>query len=162
MDLEHVSAGESTHRFLESVPKPIQLPIFSKVSLRPAYFVSNKQIERITRKISANKLCGREEVRDYLHRQLRRNCRPNTICSSGTTILLFLRFFKNSGGENLTTIGPEHISAFVEHEQDRGMAPVSVDGRLKGFYVFLNFNVFYGKSSLNNSLINHRHQVVLL
>ena len=41
----------------------------------------------------------------------------------------------------MAAIGPEHISAFVEHEQDRGMAPVSVDGRLKGLYAFLNFLV---------------------
>ena len=41
----------------------------------------------------------------------------------------------------MAAIGAEDISAFVEHEQDRGMAPVSVDGRLKGLYAFLNFLV---------------------
>ena len=41
----------------------------------------------------------------------------------------------------MATIGREHISAFVEHEQDRGMAPTSIDGRLKGLYAFLNFLV---------------------
>jgi integrase/recombinase XerD len=141
MNLEHVSAGKSTRRFPEFCPKPIQLSIFPKISLRPAYRVSSEQIERIMRRISAEELCGRKKVRDYLRRQLRHNCRPNTIRSSGTTILIFLKFFKRSGGRHLAEIGPEHINAFVEHEQDRGIAPVSVDGRLKGLYAFLNFLV---------------------
>ena len=141
MNLEHVSAGKSTYTPTEFRSKPIQLSIFPKVSLRPSYRVSTEQIERIMRRMSVEGLCGREKVRDYLRRQLRHNCRPNTIRSSGTTILLFLEFFKQSGGQHLAAIGPKHISAFVEHEQDRGIAPVSIDGRLKGLYAFLNFLV---------------------
>jgi integrase len=91
--------------------------------------------------MSATGLCGRAKVRDYLRRQLRHNCRPSTIRSSATTIALFFEFFKHSGGQRLSAIGHEHISAFVEHEQDRGLAPVSVDGRLKRLYAFLNFLV---------------------
>lgn len=141
MDLEHVSAGKSNYSPTAFQLKPIQLSIFPKISLRPAYRVSNEQIERIMRKMSARGLCGRKKVRDYLRRQLRHNCRPNTIRASGSTILLFLEFFKRNGGQHLAAIGPEHISAFVEHEQDRGIAPISVDGRLKGLYAFLNFLV---------------------
>jgi integrase/recombinase XerD len=141
MNLEHVSAEKSAYIPPEIRSKPIQLPIFLKNSLRPAYRVSNEQIDRIMQRMSAKGLCGREKVRDYLRRQLRHNCRPNTIRHSGTTILLFLEFFKRSGSQHLSVIGSEHISAFVEHEQDRGIAPVSVDGRLKGLYAFLNFLV---------------------
>jgi len=141
MNLEQVSAGKSRFIPTTSRPKPIQLSIFPKISLRPAYRVSQEQIERIMRRMSAAGLCGRQKVRAYLRRQLRHNCRPNTICSSGSTILLFLEFFKQSGGQHLAAIGPGHISAFVEHEQDRGMAPVSVDVRLKVLYAFLNFLV---------------------
>ncbi len=141
MNLEHLSTGKRTDSPPTFHPKPIQLSIFPKISLRSAYRVSNEQIERILRKMSTRRLFGRQMVRDYLRRQLRRNCRPNTIRSSSATILLFLKFFKRSGGEDLAAIGREHISAFVEHEQDRGMAPVSIDGRLKGLYAFLNFLV---------------------
>ena len=141
MNLEQVSAGKSPYSPLEFRAKPIQLAIFPKISFRPAYRVSNVHIERILRRMSATGLCGRQKVRDYLQRQLRHNCRPNTIRSSGTTIVLFLEFFKQSGGQHLSAIGPKHISAFVEHEQDRDIAPVSVDGRLKGLYAFLNFLV---------------------
>ena len=65
MNLEHVSAGKGPKKFSEYCPKPIQLSIFPKVSLRPAYRVSNEQIERFMRRISAKRLCGGEEVRDY-------------------------------------------------------------------------------------------------
>jgi integrase/recombinase XerD len=84
-------------------------------------------------------LCGKEEVQDYLRTKLRHNCKANTIRSSSATILLFLEFFKRSGGQHLSAIGAEHISAFVEHEQDRGISPVSVEGRLNGLYAFLNY-----------------------
>ena len=144
MNLEHVSAGKSAYSPTAVRPKAIQLSIFPKISLRPAYHISNEQIERSLRRMSAAGLCGRNVVHDYLRRQLRHNCRPSTIRSSATTIVLFLEFFKQSGGQHLAAIGAEHISAFVEHEQDRGMAPVSVDGRLKGLYAFLSFLVEHG------------------
>ena len=141
MNLEHVSAGKSAYSPAAVRPKAIQLPIFPKISLRPAYHLSNEQIQRSLRRMSAAGLCGSDKVHDYLRRQLRHNCRPGTIRSSATTIVLFLEFFKQSGGQHLAAIGAGHISAFVEHEQDRGMAPVSVDSRLKGLYAFLNFLV---------------------
>ena len=129
MNLEHVSAGKSTYCPTALRSKPIQLSIFPKKSLRPDYRVSIDQIERIMDKMIADELCSRKNVRAYLRRQLRHNCRPNTIRANGSTILIFLNFFKRSGGQHLATIGPGHISAFVEHEQDRGMAPTSIDGR---------------------------------
>lgn len=80
-------------------------------------------------------------VHDYLRRQLRHNCRPNTIRASGSTLMIFLEYFKRYGGQHLEEINSGHISAFIEHEQDRGIAPISIDGRLKGLYAFLNFLV---------------------
>ena len=119
MNLEHVSAGKSAPVRPKFNPKPIQLPIFPKVSLRPEYRQSNENIERIVRRMSAKKLFGRQMVRDYHRRQLRHNCRPSTIRCSGGTIVLFLEFFKRSGGEHLSAIGTEHVSAFIEYEHDR-------------------------------------------
>ena len=144
MNLEHVSAGKSPYNPTQRQPKQVQQTLFPKRSLRPAYRVSNEQIERIMRHISAKGLCGRQMVRAYLRRQVRHNCRPNTICSSGSTLRIFLAFFKRCGGRHLSEIDSEHISAFIEHEQDRGIAPVSIDGRLKGLYAFLNFLVRRG------------------
>ena len=141
MDLDHVSTGKSPYNSPAFHPKPIQRSLFPKISERPDYDVSNERIERIMRRMTAGGLCGQEKVHDYLRRQLRHNCRPNTIRSNGITIIFFLEFFKRSGGQHLEEIVPAHIGAFVEHEQDRGMAPVSVDGRLNGLYAFLRFLV---------------------
>ena len=141
MNLEHVSAGKKLYNPAKFHPKPTKLSIFSKISVHSAYDVSNEKIERIMHRMFESKLCGRQKVFDYLSGQLRHNCWPNTIRTNGTTILLFLAFFKLSGGRHLTEIGPEHISAFVEHEQDRGISPVSIEGRLNGLYAFLKFLV---------------------
>jgi site-specific recombinase XerD len=69
----------------------------------------------------------------------RRNCRPNTIRTNSGNIILFLAFAKHLGKIQLETISREDISAFVEHEQDRGLAPTSVHSRLRTVYAFLNF-----------------------
>jgi len=157
MNLEHVSAEKSYYSPTESRPKPIQLSIFPKISLRPTYRVSNEQIERILRRMSEEGLCGKDQVSNYLRRQLRHNCRPNTIRGSGTSIVIFLAFFKRIGGQALSAIGPEHISAFVEHEQDRGIAAVSVDVRLKGLYAFLNYLV--GKDVISAAVIRRKLRI---
>ena len=141
MDLEHVPAEKSLFGPTALQPKTGQLSIFPKISFSPDHRVSSKLIERTLRRISADRLCGEDYVRDYLRQLLRHNCRPNTIRSSGTILILFLAFFKQSGGQQLSQIDPAHISAFVEYEQDRGIAPISVDGRLKRLYAFLNFLV---------------------
>jgi len=79
MSLEHVSTGNSLYTPSEIRPKPIQLPIFPKASLRPYYSVSTELIDRILQKMSARGLCGKGKMREYLRRQLLHNCRPNTI-----------------------------------------------------------------------------------
>jgi site-specific recombinase XerD len=53
--------------------------------------------------------------------------------------MLFLVFVKQLGKIQLETLTREDISAFVEHEQDRGLAPTSVHSRLRAVYAFLNF-----------------------
>ena len=121
MNLEHVSTGKNTYIPRQIRPQAIQLPVFVKKSGISPYRISSSQIERILRKISDRGLCGRSEVEGYLRKKLRHNCQPNTIRSSGSVILLFLEFFKHSGQEDLSAICREHISAFVEHEQDRGI-----------------------------------------
>ena len=141
MNLEQVSAGKSPFHKTDYPQKPIQIPLFPRKSLRSAYRVSCEQIERTVRRMSSRGLFGKTMVEAYLRRQVRHNCRPSTVCSSSRTILLFIEFLKRSGQRHLSAIGREHINAFVEHEQDRGLAPVSVDVRLKGLYAFLNFLV---------------------
>jgi integrase/recombinase XerD len=97
-------------------------------------------IEKALQRLINNELCGQRYVRLYLFDLYRRNCSPNTIRGSFTTINLFLIFFKKSGGKYLETVTREDLSSFIENEQDRGLKPNSVRTRLillKIFFIFL-------------------------
>ncbi len=97
------------------------------------------EITRILQRLSDKNLCGAEHVKVYLRDLHRRNCRPNTIRGSGTTIILFLIFLKSIGRQHLEGISRQDFSAFIEHEQDRGMAPNTVSTRLRTLNAFFNF-----------------------
>ena len=116
MNLDAVAAGKNTCGPKKSPPQKGQPALFPKRSLPPAYRVSHERIDRVLHEMVVKGLCGGRLVRDYLRRQLRHNCRPNTIRTSAATILLFLMFFKRRGGSRLAAIGKEHIRAFAEHE----------------------------------------------
>ena len=141
MNLDAVVAGKNTYGPKKSPPQPGQPSLLPKRLPRPTYRVSHERIDRVLHQMATKGLCGGRLVGDYLCRQLRHNCRPNTIRASAATILLFLAFFKRHGGSRLEAITKDHISSFVEHEQDRGMAPTTIDARLKGLYAFLNYRV---------------------
>ncbi len=140
MNLEQLFSEKSVFSNAPYPLKPIQVPLFYVTDLSP-HRVSSAKIERILKEISNRGLCGQAQVADYLRSKLRCNCRPNTIRTNSTAILLFLAFLKKSGHQRLSTMSREQISAFVEHEQDRGLAPISIDGRLKALYTFLNYLV---------------------
>ena len=78
-------------------------------------------------------------VEPYLLDHLRRNCRPTTIRTNGGAVLIFLSFLEEIGRTPLETVTREDISAFIEHEQDRGLKPTSVCGRLRSVHAFLSF-----------------------
>jgi len=78
-------------------------------------------------------------VEPYLLDHLRRNCRPTTIRTNGSAVLLFLSYLKEIGRTSVETVTREDISAFIEHEQDRGLMPRSISGRLRSVHAFLNF-----------------------
>jgi site-specific recombinase XerD len=96
-------------------------------------------IDQILTKLSDKGLIAQAYMQSYLHDMYRRNCRPNTIRANSCGIMLFLDFVKQLGKIQLETITREDIGAFIEHEQDRGLAPTSVHARLRAVYAFLNF-----------------------
>ena len=98
-------------------------------------------IEIALEKIAAHSLCGGEHVRQYLTDLYRRNCRPNTIRSRFESIFLFLKYLKARAVNLLELIGREDLCGFIEHEQDRGLKPSSVSGRVDGVYGFIGFLV---------------------
>jgi site-specific recombinase XerD len=82
---------------------------------------------------------GLENVIDYLQDQYRRNCKAATIRSAGIAICLFLVFLKQRGIGKLEDIRRQHIGAFIEHEQDRGLMITSVRQKLQNVYAFMRY-----------------------
>jgi integrase/recombinase XerD len=98
-------------------------------------------VEKCLKQYCQKELMGEPYVKDYLHDQKRRNCRPKTIHSNFTTLTLFLSYLKERGRTSLETIAREDLSSFIEHEQDRGMQPNTVSTRLRLLYAFLRYLV---------------------
>jgi len=93
----------------------------------------------LLQKLSDKQLVGRQHVERYLRDQYRRNCRPNTMRSSCTGIELFLSFIGGAGKRVLEQITRDDLYGFVEHEQDRGLKPLTVNTRLRSVKAFLRF-----------------------
>jgi len=100
---------------------------------------NNPEIIRILKRLSDRCLCGYDYVNQYLRDLYRRNCRPNTIRGNGTTIVLFLTFLKSIGQHRFEDISRQGLSAFIEHEQDRGLSPNTVSTRLRALNAFFNY-----------------------
>jgi len=101
-----------------------------------------KLIEKYLKQLAAKELLGEPYVRDYLHDQKRRNCRPNTMRSNCATLVVFLSYLTQERGRtSLETITRDDVSSFIEHEQDRGMQPNTVSTRLRLVYAFLRYLV---------------------
>ena len=124
--LENLDSGFPLNTVQEIVPTP-------KLSHRQQVF------ERLLARIFSQDLVGEAIVAQYLRNQHRRNCRPNTLRQSATSLTLFLSFFRKLGKRHLEELKRQDIEAFVEHEQDRGLKPNSVRTRLCGVYAFVRF-----------------------
>jgi len=98
-------------------------------------------IEKCLRQLVKKGLAGRPYVQDFLYEQKRRNCRPSTLRSNFTTLMVFLSYLKERGRTSLETITRDDLSGFIEHEQDRGMQPTTVSSRLRHLYAFLRYLV---------------------
>jgi site-specific recombinase XerD len=101
----------------------------------------NAQINKCIKRLTANNLFGHPHVKRYLHDQYTRGCRPNTIRGSFESIIVFTAYLKGLGRSRLEQITREDLSSFIEHEQDRGMKPVTVSTRLRALYAFLGYLV---------------------
>jgi integrase/recombinase XerD len=118
---------------------------------------TNPEITRILQRHCDRCLSGYEHVKQYLRDLCRRNCRSSTIRSNGTTIILFLTFFKSLGRQQIQDITRQDVSAFIEYEQDRGMSPNTVSTRLRTVYAFINFLI--QNDVLDPDLLNRKMRV---
>jgi site-specific recombinase XerD len=135
MAIEHVLQ----EKFVDLQPfNPPESPDQETDALIPR---KNPLIEKWLGQLAEKGLVGRPYVKDYLYGLKRRNCRPSTIRSYGSTLLLFLSYLKEKGRVSLETTTREDLSSFIEYEQDRGMQPTTVSTRLRLLYAFLRYLV---------------------
>ena len=106
-------------------------------------------LERLLEKLSGKVFLGKAHAEEYLRDQYRRGCRPNTMRGSAKGIELFLNFVTKAGRTGLDQIGREDLFKFIEHEQDRGLKPRTVDTRLTAVKAFLRF-------LMEKELVDHR------
>ena len=136
MASEYVSQGKiQDHRFFDP---PDPSPRGSD-ALHPR--PKDPQIEKCLKQLVKKGLFGRPYVKDYLYDLKRRNCRPNTLRSYMTTLMVFLAYLKQQGQTYLETITRDDLSGFIEYEQDRGMQPKTVSTRLRLLYAFVSYLV---------------------
>lgn len=114
---------------------------YSNEDLRTWYWKqSGRQgFDTILNKLAKRDPIGRNFIEQYLRDQYRRNCRPNTMQNSLTTIGQFLFFIKSFGKRHLEEITRGDIGAFVEHEQDRDLKASTVHMRLRTLKAFLRY-----------------------
>ncbi|MCK5196367.1 MAG: tyrosine-type recombinase/integrase [Desulfobulbaceae bacterium] len=98
-----------------------------------------KAYHHIIQKLTEGNLPGKEHAVSYLQHQYRRNFKIPTLRSSGSNIRFFLLFLQKKGLLNLEDFTRQDIEAFVEHEQDKGLAILSVKTKLKSLYAFVNY-----------------------
>jgi len=98
-----------------------------------------RALDDVLQKLQGKEIPGKEYVEEYLRDQHRRHCRPNTLRSTLTSIDIFLSFVRASGKSHLEEITREDLFAFIEHEQDRGMKPLTVNTRVRILKAFIRF-----------------------
>lgn len=97
--------------------------------------------DRIFQDISSKSLPGKEHLERYLRHKFRHNCKPNTIRSAYSSIVLLCEFLKKNNKNSLEQLTRSDLEMFVEQEQDRGLKPGTMRTRLGSLYAFLRFLV---------------------
>jgi site-specific recombinase XerD len=97
-------------------------------------------LDRVLHMIKAEDLPGQKHAVSYMQHKFRRNCKSCTLASSGTAVRFFLAMLK-ANGRDLLGITREDIEAFIEREQDRGLAIRSVRNRTQALYSFVRYLV---------------------
>ena len=125
--------------FFEKLDSAFPLNLAKTAAPAPKPTYRQQVLKRLLENISIQNLVGKCYLEQYLRGQYRRNCRPNTLRLSATSLILFLSFLHRLGKTHLEQLQRQDIEAFVEHEQDRGLKPASVRTRLCAVYAFVRF-----------------------
>jgi site-specific recombinase XerD len=124
-ELDRLQISSTTVRRFERENKRVDLEYY----LRP--------LEKID-------LPGKASLIGHVQEKHRKNFKPNTLVGTVCAGKLFLGFLAQQGKEDLGLLSRQDVEAWVEHEQDRGLKPRSVRGRLMNVYAFVGYMVREG------------------
>lgn len=91
-------------------------------------------------RLATSKLPGAELAVEYLYAKYIKNLSVSTIQQAGRISLHFLNFLARDG-TSIHALTRQNISAYVQHEQDRGLKIQSVVNHLRAVYTFIGFLV---------------------
>ena len=118
-------------RSTDQAPETQNISDVQPVTRRRLYIA--KSVERMI----GSELFGYTHVERYLNRLNRCGCRDSTIKLNFSALYLFISYLKSQDRSCLETTVRADISGFIEHEQDRGLAPTTISTRLRCLYAFL-------------------------
>ena len=124
---------EIKSRQFQPAPTKMVFPLRRRQARNPA----KETLEKVLAKLKGQDLPGVRFAEQYLSHLYGRNRRANTLDLNYTSISFFLKFLKIQGVTHLEGVSRKHLEAFIEHEQDRGLKPVSIRGRLGSVKAFL-------------------------
>lgn len=101
-------------------------------------------LEHTLKKVSVLEIDGKDHVENYLRHQYRLHFQANTLQGTYSGLAPFLRFIKERGKGSVLEVEKGDLEAFVEHEQDRGMALSTVKLRLASVKAFVRFMIDEG------------------
>jgi integrase/recombinase XerD len=98
-----------------------------------------RTLSRILEKLQGQDLPSLSFFTVYLQALHRRDVSACTLRTVFTGVQGFLVFLQKRGKISLSSLTVDDLEAFVESEQDRGLKPLSVRGRLHSIYAFLRY-----------------------
>jgi site-specific recombinase XerD len=84
---------------------------------------------------------GKSQLIEWMLCKYRRGCKPVTLATHCSYIVAFLVFLGQTGKTSVEQIRKTDLEAYVEHQQDRGLKPITVDGTLRSLYAFIRYLV---------------------
>jgi len=124
-----------------SIQEPDRFQLSSSTVRRLQRESKRDDLEYYLRRLQKIDLPGKVALIRHVQEKHRKNFKPNTLVNTVSAGKLFLGFLAQQGKEDLVTLNRQDIEAWVEHEQDRGLKPQSVRGRLMNVYAFVAFLV---------------------
>jgi len=108
------------------------------------YQVTQKTLSRLIKRLWEQGLPGAVYVEQYLLDLLRRNLRPNTLRSNFMSLSHFLFYLNDTANISIENMTRNTLYAYIEHEQDRGLKPRSIETKLRSLKTFLKYLIERG------------------